>query len=133
MKWLNHKGGYSYWLFSPAYIIGESTTASDVSPIQVTNMAAIGNQMPTAYTGAQTQTIRATGLEEWQMQHVQEMCKSLYVVMYLGEKDVGFTTYDRMWQRMHVQSSTVTLVDTKKKRYNIAITLVLPDLNYPVQ
>ena len=133
MKWLNHKGGYSYWLFSPAYTIGESTSAVDEMPMEVTTQAAIGNQMPTAYQGAKTQTIRATGLSEWQLEHVQEMAKSLYVVQYLGEHNTSFTTYDKMWQRMHIASSSVTLVDTKKKIYNVAFNLVLPQLNYPRQ
>lgn len=133
MKWLNHKGGYSYWLFSPAYTIGENTSAVDEMPMEVTTMAAIGNQMPTAYQGAKVQTIRATGLSQWQMEHVQEMAKSLYVVQYLGEHNTAFTTYDKMWQRMHVASSSVTIADTKKKTYNVAFNLVLPQLNYPRQ
>jgi len=130
LRWLNYKGGYSYWLFSRVYQEAESVKINDLVTVDLDDMGGSANIRPTGYDGTKSIALLASGVNDWQMLHIQEVVKSIDVKMYLQPQGTANPDPDESWERMYIESSQITLVDTKKKIFNVRLSFTRNRQNY---
>lgn len=125
LKWLNHKGDYSYWLFNSQTQISNATKSkgsvfNDYSSKQNT----VSQYKSLGRTSNRKQSISASNLTDLDMNILKSITDSPKVYLFTGERFTKNTFND--WVEVQISAKSTIELDYNDQVPDLNLTLELP-------